>query len=144
LARLLADLDAAARGGELFFKQVQMTDDEDPPRGAAFRGKLVLVTDANCASSCLNFADLVRSVPHAVHAGASTSADTRYMDIAVEPLPSGAKLALPLKVWRHRPRGDNEPLHPHVPFDGDITDTAAVQAWVEKVVLPGTQRAQAE
>ena len=104
----------------------------------------MLVTDEHCASACLDFADLVRSVPNAVHAGATTSADTRYMDIAVEPLPSGAKLALPVKVWRHRPRGDNEPLHPHFPFDGDITDTATVRAWVEKTVLPRTQRAQPE
>lgn len=144
LVRLLEDLDTAARNGEPFFKQVAPTDDEELPRGAAFRGKLVLVTDAHCSSSCLNFADLVLRVPNAVHVGASTGADTRYIDIAVEPLPSGAKLALPLKVWRHRPRGDNQPLHPRFPFDGDITDTAAVRAWVEQAVLPRTQRVQAE
>lgn len=144
LARYLEDLDTAARAGEPFFKQVSPAGDEELPQGAAFRGKLVLITDEHCASACLDFADLVRSVPNAVHAGATTSADTRYMDIAVEPLPSGAKLALPVKVWRHRPRGDNEPLHPHFPFDGDITDTAAVRAWVEQTVLPRTQRAQPE
>ena len=92
LARLLEDLDAAARRGEPFFTQRGETGGGEPPRGAAFRGRLVLVTDANCASACLDFADLVRSVPNAAHAGASTSADTRYMDSAVEPLPSGAKL----------------------------------------------------
>lgn len=144
LTRLLEDLDAAARDGEPFFKQVAPRNDDELPRGAAFQGKLVLVTDAHCASACLDFADLVRSVPHAMHARASTSADTRYMDIAVEPLPSGAKLALPLKVWRHRPRGGNEPLHPQFPFDGDIADTAAVQAWVEQAVLPRTHQMQPE
>ena len=144
MGRMLDELNIAVRNGEPFFKQVSMEVDEELPRGAAFRGKLVLVTDAHCSSSCLTFADLVLRVPNAVHAGASTSADTRYIDIAVEPLPSGAKLALPLKVWRHRPRGDNEPLHPHFPFDGDITDTLAVQAWVEKVVLPKAQRVQSE
>ena len=145
LARLLEDLDTAARNGEPFFKQMGSTaDSREPPRDATFRGKLVLVTDSHCASACLDFADLVRRVPNAVHAGASTSGDTRYMDVAVEPLPSGATLWLPLKVWHDRPRGDNQPLHPHFPFDGDITDTAAVQAWVEQAVLPKTHRVQAE
>lgn len=145
LARLLEDLDTAARDGEPFFKQMGSTaGGGDPPRDATFQGKLVLVTDSHCASACLDFADLVRGVPNAVHAGASTSGDTRYMDIAVEPLPSGAKLVLPVKVWRHRPRGDNEPLHPHFPFDGDITDTPAVQAWVEQTVLPRAHRVPPE
>ncbi len=139
LARLLEDLDTAARDGEPFFKQMGSTvGGGESQGGATFRGKLVLVTDSRCASACLDFADLVRRVPNAVHAGASTSGDTRYMDIAMEPLPSGATLWVPMKVWHHRPRGDNQPLHPHFPFDGDITDTAAVQAWVEQAVLPKT------
>jgi len=34
-----------------------------------FSGKVVLVTDTQCASACLDFADLIRLVPGAVHVG---------------------------------------------------------------------------
>ena len=92
-----------------------------------FHGKVVLVTDEHCASACLDFADLVRSVPGAIHMGQATSADTLYMDIGRVALPSGNHLVIPLKVWRNRLRGNNEVLQPDVPLQVDIRDDAAVR-----------------
>jgi len=101
-----------------------------------FSGKVVLVTDEHCASACLDFADLVRSVPGAIHMGQATSADTLYMDIGRVTLPSGNVLILPLKVWRNRLRGNNEVLQPDVPLQVDIRDDAAVR----KAVLAALPR----
>ncbi|HEV8690853.1 MAG TPA: S41 family peptidase [Ideonella sp.] len=92
-----------------------------------FSGPVALVTDARCASACLDFADTVRQVPGAVHVGRTTSSDTVYIDIGFATLPSGNRLFMPLKVWRNRTRGNNEALVPDVPFDGDIGDDEAVK-----------------
>ncbi|WP_067275234.1 S41 family peptidase [Mitsuaria sp. 7] len=131
---------ALARGDATLLQPDGSLAQDVMPPGRAFGGQLILVTDSHCASACLDFADLVLRVPRVVHAGHPTSGDTCYMDIVVRPLPSGARLALPLKVWRGRPRGDNEPLVPRFPYAGDVGDTAAVQAWVRDTVLPHAQR----
>ncbi|MDR6609572.1 S41 family peptidase [Pseudomonas synxantha] len=107
--------------------------DQEGARGVnaqGFKGKLALVTDSFCASACLDFADVVLAVPGVVHLGLPTSADTLYIDIGAQTLPSGAEFWLPLKVWRGRTRGNNQSYDPQFVFDGDINDTAAVQKWV--------------
>lgn len=93
-----------------------------------FKGQVILVTDDRCASACLDFADLVRGVPGSVHIGEITSADTVYIDAGLFPVPSGNRLILPLKVWRNRERGNNEPLHPDIPLTVDLNDDDAVRA----------------
>lgn len=92
-----------------------------------FSGPVVLVTDEDCVSSCLNFADLVRSVPGSIHMGQATSADTAYIEITWVGLPSGNHLMLPMKVWRNHLRGNNEAWQPDVPLAVNIRDDAAVR-----------------
>jgi hypothetical protein len=111
----------------------RLTRDEMRRRHAhlrRFAGEVALLTDEHCASACLDFADLVRSVPAAVHVGRTTSADAVYIDMGMKAMPSGNALALPLKVWRNRLRGNNEPLVPDVPLHLDLADDPAVQAAV--------------
>jgi len=93
-----------------------------------FSGKVILVTDNRCASACLDFADVVRLVPGALHVGKTTSADPVYVDMGSEAMPSGNRLWMPLKVWRNRLRGNNEPLVPDVPLDCDMSDDDCVQS----------------
>ena len=93
-----------------------------------FSGKVILVTDNRCASACLDFADVVRLVPGALHVGKTTSADSLYIDMGSEAMPSGNRLWMPLKVWRNRLRGNNEPLVPDVPLDCDMSDDDCVQS----------------
>lgn len=92
-----------------------------------FSGSVVLLTDENCASSCLNFADSLRKVPGAIHMGQATSADTVYIDVGHVRLPSGNHLVMPHKVWRNRLRGNNEALQPDVPLQVNMRDDAAVR-----------------
>lgn len=113
-AVVLTRSDIAARNGKL----------------RSFSGGIALVTDSGCASACLDFADLVRSVPGAVHLGQTTSADTVYMDIGFAKLPSGNRLIVPAKVWRNRVRGNNEVLTPDIPLHVNMKADAAVQSAV--------------
>jgi hypothetical protein len=106
--------DIVARGGHL----------------RRFNGAVALVTDHNCASACLDFADLVRSVPRSVHLGETTSADAVYIDTGRVKLPSGNSLVVPLKVWRNRLRGNNEPWVPKFPLTVDMNDDDAVRGAV--------------
>lgn len=103
---------------------------------ARFAGPVALVTDGNCYSACLDFADRVRSVPGALHLGETTGFDSVYLDIGVARLPSGNGLVLPLKVWRHRPRGNDQSWVPQVPLKvtgvGDATVRAQVLAALDR------------
>lgn len=142
-------LDAKA-AGEPWFRQdgsYRITQADIARRGGHLRrfdGTLVLVTDQECASACLDFADLVRSVPASVHMGQTTSADTVYLERGSQKLPSGNLLFMPLKVWRNRLRGNNEPWVPQVPLTVDMSDTAAVRSAVLGVIASRRQSKPAE
>ncbi len=97
---------------------------------ARFSGVVALVTDGNCVSACLDFADRVRAVPGAIHLGETTGFDSVYLDIGVIKLPSGNGLVLPLKVWRNRLRGNDQPWVPQVPLAVSGVDDAVVRAQV--------------
>lgn len=115
---LVTRQDVAKRGGHLL----------------RFEGKVALITDMNCASACLDFADRARLVPGAVHVGQVTSADSVYIDTAFVELPSGNGFVIPLKVWRNRIRRNNEPLTPDVPIDLDSLDESSIKAKVLDVL----------
>lgn len=104
--------------------------------------KVVLLTDGRCGSACLDFADLFRTIPGTIHAGQETSADTVYMDLRSVDLPSGlASMGFAMKVYRNRPRANNQPYEPTEAYDGDIGDTNAVRAWlVERLLSEGNSR----
>lgn len=82
-----------------------------------FDAKIALLTDSECVSACLDFADIVLKVPGVVHVGQTTGADSVYMVGSRSTMPSGNRLVMPVKVWRNRTRGNNEALVPDVPID---------------------------
>lgn len=97
---------------------------------APISAPIFIVTDAGCGSACLDAVDTWRALG-AIQVGRETSADTLYMDIRQGKLPSGlAGFAVPMKVYRGRSRGSNIPWTPVHRFDGDLTDTPALQRWV--------------
>jgi Peptidase family S41 len=104
-----------------------------------FGGPVALLTDSNCASACLDFADLVMLTPNALHLGQTTSSDTLYIDVAFIPMPSGNGLVLPLKVWRNRLRASDEALIPSVPIELEGKDESVVR----KTVLQAIAKAKA-
>ena len=130
-AGVVAGMEAAAAEGRALWRRPAVDAEKPPAAEPLYRGKVVLLTDRRCASACLDFADLVRLLPNATHVGQPTSADSVYMEVRPVDLPSGVgRLGLPVKVYRDRPRGHNEPYVPHVVYEGDINDTTAVEGWV--------------
>lgn len=136
---LLESMNSAALHGDSFIEQLSTPTREKreiKQDKQSFQGKLILITDSYCNSACLDFVDEVMSLPSALHVGSTTNADTRYMDVGMAALPSGAKLWIPLKVWIGRRRQDNVPYVPQITYHQDINDTEALQAWVLQSILP--------
>ena len=123
-------------GGEESHPEFQQ--DAAQERARRFSGKLVLVTDANCMSACLDFVSEALQIPGIVHVGSPTRTDTPYTEAASKALSPNVMLRVPLKVWKNHGRQDKEgqPYVPQFVFDGNLADTAAVQAWVLDSVLP--------
>lgn len=101
----------------------------------AMRGRLALLTDRACFSSCLIAADIWLRLG-ALHLGEATDMSTRYMEVRDEPLPSGLrsfstlmKLALGI--------GNFGPYEPAVPYPGALDDTEALKAWVSSLGAGG-------
>ncbi len=98
------------------------------------RAKVVLLTDEDCGSACLDFADMILPLG-AIHAGLPTFADTVYMDIRQLALPSKlGQFSLPQKVYRNRPRGHNQPYQPDATwwYQGDMQHSETLQAWLDQ------------
>jgi hypothetical protein len=125
---------ALAAGDQSLLKDETASLLPKPPVGAGFRGRVVLVTDSDCSSACLDFVDMVRAVPGLLHVGLPTSGDTNYLEVAPVILPSGVVMRVPLKVWTGRARGVNEPVLPTHRFPGDIRDTSSLRTWLDQVL----------
>jgi len=95
--------------------------------------QIVLVIDRKCASACLDFIDNIKALKHnTVLVGEQTTADTFYLEIRHVVLPSGlADLWFPIKVYRNRPRGNNEPYLPNLSYPGDLNNTPALKKWLQ-------------
>jgi len=100
------------------------------PGRSPVAGKVYLLTDSGCGSACLDAADLWLALG-AVQVGQETFADSQYMEIRDVPLPSGyGVFRVPTKVYRDRPRGPNQSLKPRHPYEGNMADTKALEAWI--------------
>lgn len=92
-------------------------------------GRVVILTDQACFSSCLIFVDRMRRLG-AVQAGQPTREGNWYMEVRDEPLPSGlGGFRTMQKVAMEFPRKMG-PYMPDMAYDGDIADTAALERWL--------------
>lgn len=136
--KAIAGMRAAKAAGRVYWRE----DDDsttDAPEAQAhtgpdpvnpMQGRVFVLTDSGCGSACLDAVDIWKAAG-AVQVGRETSADTVYMEVRNAALPSGlAGIGVPMKVYRGRARGNNEPQRPAHKFDGPMNDTAALQAWV--------------
>ncbi|MFT3996379.1 MAG: S41 family peptidase [Asticcacaulis sp.] len=131
--RALNGMKAARDSGKPFWRPEDSEGaDEAPPKpeAPAYAGKVFVLTDTACGSACLDAVDLWKALG-AVQVGRETSADTLYMEVREQTLPSGmAGIAIPMKVYRGRERGNNEPHRPTHVFEGDMSDDAALLKWI--------------
>lgn len=142
-ARTIADFEATANAlgaaraaGEVYWREAGGSPQPRPTVEQLVRGPVFMLTDPVCASACLDTVDLWKALG-AIQVGVETSADTVYMEIRPAALPSDrAEVAIPMKVWRGRARGNNEPQRPVHVYTGDLSDDAAVQAWIAGLAAP--------
>lgn len=130
-------MKAAKAAGLPYWRSANDEAPEDaappPPAPQLMAGRVYVLTDSSCASACLDAVDLWK-IAGGVQVGRETSADTVYMDIRNPTLPSGlAQIAVPMKVYRGRARGNNEPQRPQYVIDGDMSDDAALLASIRRL-----------
>jgi hypothetical protein len=74
----------------------------------ALKTPVYVIMPGQCASACLDAVDVFTLFDNTKLAGATSSADSTYMDVRVQPLPSGlGKVIIPNKLYvnRHRANG---------------------------------------
>ena len=130
--RIAAGMASARAKGEPLWRE---TDVPKPPVSAVEAvakptARVFVLTDWGCGSACLDAVDLWKALG-ATQVGQETSADSLYMDVRQVPLPSGfARAVIPMKVYRGRPRGSNEPAKPTHPYSGNMQDTESIERWI--------------
>jgi hypothetical protein len=100
-----------------------------PP--SLMKGRLIIVTDHSCFSSCLLAVDLFRKVG-AIQVGESTDISRRYMEVRQILLPSGLTYFSTLQKVALG-EGNFGPYTPDVRFPGKMNDTTSLQAWVKTI-----------
>jgi hypothetical protein len=128
--------EAAQRAGRDFSGPPTCNTGE--PRAAAnapaqaARGRIVLLTDNACFSSCIIVADNFRRLG-ALHVGQATDAATHYFEVRSERLPSGLSYFSTLMAFSTASPAQLGPFEPEIPYEADIADTAALEAWVNTI-----------
>ncbi len=141
----LSYAEFVARFGEALRQdQVYLTRSFDPAPSPVppnpLSARVFFLTDDQCFSACLNFADIMRAIEGVTHVGFETSADAIYIDNRGVWLPSEVgRLGFSMKVYRGRVRGHNEPYVPHQAWTGDITDTSALERWIVSLAEDGRE-----
>ncbi|WP_303699673.1 S41 family peptidase [Brevundimonas naejangsanensis] len=133
----ISGMKAAKAAGQVYWRSAndQQAADAAPPPAAPqlMAGRVYVLTDSSCGSACLDAVDLWKTVG-AVQVGRETSADTVYMEIREAALASGlAEIAVPMKVYRGRARGNNEPQRPQYVIEGDMGDDAGLLASIRRL-----------
>lgn len=102
-------------------------------------GRLVLITDSTCFSSCLVVThDLVAL--GALHLGQVTDANTHYSEVREEDMPSGLSKFSTLQAFSPGTPIRYGPFTPTTLYPGDISDTAALERWVQDQISRPTSR----
>jgi hypothetical protein len=140
--RIVADMDAALARKEVLLDDTPAQRavfgppivEAGPKPATAYPGHVYFLTDALCASACLDFADLLLDAPNVVQVGEPTSGDTVYMDLGFMRLPSNAGgFSYATKVYRGRPRGHNVAYVPKHEWKGDVWRTSELEPWIGKI-----------
>ena len=138
-SEVLRDAKAARARGEEFSASIHCPS--IPPRAAAsqtasaMHGKLFLLTDNVCFSSCLAVTESFRSLG-AIQIGQTTDAATHFTEVRETYLPSGYSMFSTLQSVNDADGPEREgPFEPMIPYAGDIADTAKLEQWVQQLAI---------
>jgi hypothetical protein len=132
---VLAGMQAAREAGQDFYVEVNEAEVPAPEASNPVTAQVFFLTDGSCGSACLDFADRMLALEGVVHIGGETGADSDYMELRQIDLPSGhARIALPIKVYRGRPRASGQTYVPTLPYEDRDPSTAAMEAWINGLI----------
>jgi hypothetical protein len=138
----LRDARSAFAQGKAFSASINCPIEPPKPPAATqppslMKGRLILLTDNLCFSSCLSVTDDFRTLG-AFHVGQTTDAATRYVDVREQYLPSGYSMFSTLESVDPSSPNEVGPFDPLLTYGGDIADTAALEKWVLDVAVPAS------
>ncbi len=138
LTHVIEGMQQALDESKPYFRQQNKTqlDDIQHPPVNPLKARIIMIVDNRCFSAALDFIDYLKAMNHdVVLMGKTTGSDSLYMDINQSELPSKkGSFALPMKVYRNRIRGHNEPYAPDIIYQGNINDTIVLQQFVTKYI----------
>jgi hypothetical protein len=70
----------------------------------------------------------------ALHVGEATDANTHYMEVREDELPSGLSMFSTLQAVAPASPAQVGPFVPEVAYEGSIADTAALEKWIAGLV----------
>lgn len=130
----VAGMESALMANRPFYEDRDELSAQPMPPDNPMKAAVYFLTDHRCASACLNFADLLLLMPQVRHVGLPTAADTTYIDVRSEILPSGlARLFIAMKVYTDRKRGSNEWYEPAERWPGGSMTDEAIIAWIRSL-----------
>lgn len=139
LEALGRELEEALGRGEAFFPALSPACAPPVAAGTALssaaRGRVVLATDHACFSACLIAAQMFLRLG-ADQVGGATRKGNSFVEAEVAPLPSGLALFGYQMAYHPLLAEGRGPFEPRFPFPGDISDTAALERWVQTLVAP--------
>lgn len=135
LGELAARLELALKRGKHFYVEdygamlAQKATEAEPRK----LPPVYVIVDGGCVSACLDALDVFTRFPGVKLVGAPTSADSNYIDIRFEPLPSERGVVImPTKIWVGRPRRAGEVYVPEIPVNELDWTTATMLDHVER------------
>jgi hypothetical protein len=112
------EMAAARAKGEHYYVQggdQPVANDLPPVVASDFKTPVYVITPGRCASACLDAVDIFTRFDNVTLIGAPTSADTTYMEVRYEILPSGkGRIVIPNKMWIGRPRASGQVYQPKI------------------------------
>jgi hypothetical protein len=140
LDKVVAGLEIAQKRGDRFYVEdygASLATDEKPAPPRQLPPVYVIV-DGGCASACLDALDIFTRFKGVKLMGAPSSADSTYLDVRYQPLPSDrGTVVLPTKIWVRRPRGSGQVYEPDVPVNDLNWSTATMLHHVEHDLARG-------
>lgn len=131
--RFVKDRDAASRGGQAEWKVLAADAQPTTPGPKAYGGKIAIIVDSGCASSCESTLEALREHPKAKVFGERTAGFIQFGETGMLALPnSGVSISIPAKYWEY-PSGatyDKVGFEPDVAVSGGANAFDAAMAWM--------------
>jgi hypothetical protein len=136
---ILRDAKSARARGDEFSASIHCPASSVRPAStqpaSVMHGKLYLLTDNLCFSSCLAVTEAFRDLG-AVQIGQTTDAATHFTEVRETYLPSGYSMFSTLQSVNDAGGPEREgPFVPNIVYSGDIADTPKLEDWVLQLAV---------